>query len=262
MTRHLRLAVFTLDSTASTGAVTRFLRECPHEVALVVRSNPYRKAMGGALGQTWRHWRRSGIRLLPWLFVEFSAPRIANALRRRDPLGDAAHARGATLHDTDDVNGAAAHAAIAAARPDLLLSCHFDQIFAPATLALAPMGGINLHPSLLPHHRGPMPAFWALSAAEPTGVTIHRLAPRIDAGGILAQRAVPLPAGISVSAAARSLHDAGVPLLLETLDALAGERVPETAQQILPYCPFPDRSALRGAPPLIRLADLRAALRS
>jgi methionyl-tRNA formyltransferase len=83
-----------------------------------------------------------------------------------------------------------------AARPDVVLSFHFDQIFTLDTLALAPLGGVNIHPSLLPRHRGPIPAFWALQEGPgATGISIHRIAARIDTGDVLAQRAHALPPG-------------------------------------------------------------------
>nr|MCV4207787.1 formyltransferase family protein [Roseomonas sp. SXEYE001] len=167
----------------------------------------------------------------------------------------------------EDVNGPAFHAALRAAGPDLIVTFHFDQILSAATIALAPMGGINIHPSLLPRHRGPIPTFWAGAEAEPAyGVTIHRLVPRIDAGPILAQRAITLPPGITASAAARRLHQAAVPLAGEVLQALASGTAAETpAAEPLPYCPFPDRAALRQArrrgARLLNPADIGAALR-
>ena len=79
------------------------------------------------------------------------------------------------------------------------------------------------------------------------GVTVHRIAPRLDAGAILARRAVALLAGLSATAAARALHDAGVAPLLEALDALAAGRGEGSEVPTLPYRPFPDRAALRAA---------------
>jgi hypothetical protein len=242
----LRIALFSLDSALAAPAIAAFLAATRHELVLHARSDPFRS--GGALAQALRHWRRSGPRLLPFLAVNYALPQ--------------ARARGPRLAD---VNGPAAAAMIRAARPDVLVSCHFDQIFTAETLALAPLGGVNLHPSLLPHHRGPVPTLWALAEEAPRfGVSIHRLVPRIDAGAILAQRAVPLPAGSTASAAARALHLAGVPLLEAALDALAAGAAEPPAPDPLPYCPFPPPALLRGLARrgrrLVDLADLRAAL--
>jgi methionyl-tRNA formyltransferase len=152
-----------------------------------------------------------------------------------------------------------------AARPDVILSFHFDQIFTLETLAMAPLGGVNIHPSLLPRHRGPIPTFWALQEGpDATGVSIHRIAARIDAGEVLAQRAHALPSGISASTAARLLHDAALPMLGDVLRALAAGKAEGRVASPLPYCGFPSaaeiRTARRQGVRLLRWADWRAAL--
>jgi hypothetical protein len=262
--RPLRIALFTLESLASSEAVLAFARAERARLVLVGRSDPYRPASGGALGQMRRHLARSGPAMLPYLAVNFSLPRIAAALRGGSGLVRFCQREGVPLMDVADVNGPEVAAALRDAGADLIVSFHFDQIFAAETLALAPLGGINLHPSLLPRHRGPMPAFWAL--AEPdraTGVSVHRLVPRIDAGAILAQQAVALPAGVSASAAARLLHLAGVAPLSAVLARIAAGTTEERAAVPLPYRPFPDRAAIRAARQaglrLVAAGDLRAA---
>jgi hypothetical protein len=275
----MRIALFTLESALSTAAVNRFLRGVTQggvpgvEVALVGRSAPDHGGTLAALREARRHWRRSGPRLLPFLAVNYALPQWAATLRRLagadggwGELRAIAAAAGLPLVEVTDVNGPTTQAALRQARPDLILSFHFDRIFAPETLALAPRGGINLHPSLLPRHRGPVPTLWALAEEVPAfGVTVHRLAPRIDAGAVLAQRVVPLPPGTTASAAARALHEAGVPLLEEVLATLAtGAEPVGRLDPLLPYCPFPPPDllralALRGRR-AVDVGDLRAAL--
>lgn len=236
----MRLALLTMASPMSNEAVAAFLRDPGGEIVLRGWSDPMRPNRGGVAGQLRQHWRRSGPRILPYLALGFGLSRPP---------------RGALV--VQDVNGAAFRAALQAARPDLIVTCHFDQILAPETLALAPLGGINLHPSLLPRHRGPVPAFWCLAEGTTPGVTIHRLAPRIDAGAILAQQAVGLPPGASALAAARHLHLAGVPLLRATI---AGFPPPGTIAEPEPYQGFPDRAVLaeaaRRGVRLVRWRDL------
>lgn len=256
----MRIALFTLEAAPSAAAVADFLRQHAAQVVLIGRSDPFRPGAGGPLRQGWRHLRRSGPRLLPFLFANYSLPRLRPGPTR---LARLAAAHGIPLHEVQDVNGPATAAVLRAARPDLLLSVHFDQIFAASTVALAPLGGINLHPSLLPRQRGPVPVIWALAEDSPRfGVTIHRLVPRIDAGGILGQREVALPPGITASAATRVLHLAGLPLLTEVLAALAAGTAMETSPGLLPYCPFPPPALLRTIAArgrrLVDMADLRA----
>lgn len=261
----LRIALFTLESLASSAAVRVFVESHAAELVLIGRSTLYRAAAGGAFGQFWRNLHRSGLRFLPYLFVNFVLPSLTGRLRMRHSLAGIARAQGITLLEVEDVNGAACHAALQAVRPDVVVSFHFDQIFTLETLALAPLGGVNIHPSLLPRHRGPIPAFWALQEGPgATGISIHRIAARIDAGEVLAQRAHALPPGVSASTAARLLHDAALPMLGDVLRALAEGRAEGKVAPPLPYCGFPSaadiRAARRQGVRLVRWADWRAAL--
>ena len=257
----LRIALLTLESTASAEAAARVLRGTRHDVVFLGLSDAYRDSAA----TTRRHLARSGPRILPWMFVEFAAPR----LWRGDgvgPVGAAAFARGVPPTTVAAVNSAATQGMLAALRPDLIVTCHFDQILAAETIATARLGGINLHPSLLPLHRGPMPCFWAAADGNNEfGVTIHRLAPRIDAGAILAQRAIAPPAGASVSGAARALHLEGAALLLQVIEEIAAGRDRGVEAPLLPYRGFPTRDDLTMAAKRgVRLSgwgDFRAARR-
>ncbi|MDR1900063.1 MAG: methionyl-tRNA formyltransferase [Treponema sp.] len=81
----------------------------------------------------------------------------------------------------------------AAGRFDLLVSFAYGRIFGPKFLALFPLGGINVHPSLLPKYRGPSPIPAAILGGDrETGVTIQTLAAEMDSGDILAQERFPL----------------------------------------------------------------------
>ena len=83
--------------------------------------------------------------------------------------------------------------AIAPLGADLLVSFDYGRIFGAKFLALFPLGGINLHPSLLPKYRGctPVPAA-ILYGDEKIGVTVQKLALQMDEGDILAQEEIPL----------------------------------------------------------------------
>ncbi|HEY8612551.1 MAG TPA: formyltransferase family protein [Roseomonas sp.] len=206
--------------------------------------------------------------MLGYLAVNMSLPRIAAALSPGPgPLARLCRDGHIPEVVVEDVNGPAFHAALRAAGAELIVTFHFDQILSAETLALTPMGGINIHPGLLPRHRGPIPTFWAgMESDRAFGVTVHRLVPRIDAGAVLAQRAVSLPLRTTASAAARLLHRAAVPLAGEVVARLATGAQAERTVEPLPYCPFPSRAALREARRqgvrLVGPGDLWAALRA
>jgi methionyl-tRNA formyltransferase len=82
---------------------------------------------------------------------------------------------------------------IRALRPDLTLCWGFPWLIPPGVLAIPRLGSVNLHPSLLPRHRGPIPMAWAIRAGdEQFGVTWHRMDAGFDTGAILAQAPVPM----------------------------------------------------------------------
>ena len=71
----------------------------------------------------------------------------------------------------------------------------FDQIVGARALAIPKHGWLNVHPSLLPAYRGPEPVYWAIADGVPvTGISMHKAAPKVDSGPILAQARVPDPA--------------------------------------------------------------------
>jgi hypothetical protein len=221
--------------------VCRFIAANPGRIALVARSDPYRPAQGGALGQAWRHLRRSGPRFLPYLLANFVIPELFPSR-----LAALCGRLGIACPVVADMNAASFHARLAASGADMLLTFHCDQILTAATIATLERGGLNVHAGLLPLHRGPVPTIHALLEPAPRfGVTIHRLVPRIDAGAILAQSAPELPAGISAIEAAIRLHDAAIPMLGDLLDRLAQGPVPERLFAPGRYCGFPTPAELR-----------------
>lgn len=77
--------------------------------------------------------------------------------------------------------------------PDLILSFYYRRILSRELLAIPRLGGINLHGSLLPKYRGRSPVNWVLVNGEKeTGVTLHYMVEKADAGDIIAQRAVAI----------------------------------------------------------------------
>jgi folate-dependent phosphoribosylglycinamide formyltransferase PurN len=245
----MRIALFTLEALAAATAVRRFVARHADDIVLVGLSDPFRPAMGGSMGQTWRHLRRSGPRFLPYLTANFALPRLAGLIARalpasrdvtRVPLEQTCQRLGIPCMQVQDVNDAATHARLTASGAELIVSFHFDQIFTAASLDQVPLGGINVHAALLPLHRGPVPTIHALrDPKQRFGVTIHRLVPRIDAGALLAQTALDLPAGTTALAAAALLHEAALPLLDIVLAEIDAGCAVDHALPTLPYCGFP-----------------------
>ena len=119
-------------------------------------------------------------------------------------------------------------ASLAALRPDVACVACFPLRLPPALFALPPHGTLNVHPSLLPAHRGPAPLFWAFRAGEgSTGVTIHQIDAEMDTGPIVRQARFALPDGMSGAAAEAGTADLGAELLLGALrDLMVGSLSP------------------------------------
>lgn len=93
----------------------------------------------------------------------------------------------------DDPNDPAVLAELAAPRPDFLFSFYYRLMLKAPLLALPAHGAFNMHGSLLPKYRGRVPVNWAVIHGErETGATLHQMVEKPDAGGIVAQQAVPI----------------------------------------------------------------------
>ncbi|MBG5926836.1 bifunctional UDP-4-amino-4-deoxy-L-arabinose formyltransferase/UDP-glucuronic acid oxidase ArnA [Providencia rettgeri] len=76
-------------------------------------------------------------------------------------------------------------------KPDVIFSFYYRDMLSEELLAIAPKGAFNLHGSLLPKYRGRAPINWALLKGEnETGVTLHKMVAKADAGDIIAQEKV------------------------------------------------------------------------
>jgi methionyl-tRNA formyltransferase len=75
-----------------------------------------------------------------------------------------------------------------AAGTDLIVTAHSHARISKDALAVARLGGIGYHPSLLPRHRGIAAVEWTIREKDPiAGGTVYHLADRMDAGAIAAQ---------------------------------------------------------------------------
>lgn len=111
--------------------------------------------------------------------------------------------QGITVYAPEDVNHPLWVDRIRAMAPEVIFSFYYRNLIGNDILGLAPKGAFNLHGSLLPKYRGRAPLNWVLVNGEKeTGVTLHRMVQRADAGDIVAQQAV----AITDTDAALSLH--------------------------------------------------------
>lgn len=107
---------------------------------------------------------------------------------------------------------------LAEVKPDVIVVAAFGQLLSQQVLDIPPFGCLNVHPSLLPRHRGaaPVPAA-ILGGDEQTGVTIMLMDVGLDTGPILAQKAIPIEPEDTAESLGAKLAQLGAELLGQTL---------------------------------------------
>lgn len=114
--------------------------------------------------------------------------------------------------------------AVRRAAPDWLFSFYYRHMLSTDLLEIPPRGAFNLHGSLLPRYRGRVPVNWAIIHGETeTGVSLHRMEKKPDAGNLLAQDRIPILPNDTALDVFRKMTVAAETLLLRTVpDLLEG----------------------------------------
>lgn len=103
--------------------------------------------------------------------------------------------------------------------PDVIVVAAYGQKLGNDLLGLARFYCLNIHPSLLPRHRGPAPVARAiLNGDAHTGVSIIKVVEKMDAGPLLGIARVPIPPEATTPELEQQLAGLGGDLLLDVLD--------------------------------------------
>jgi methionyl-tRNA formyltransferase len=123
----------------------------------------------------------------------------------------------ASLKNPEDVQK------LAELRPAGIVVAAYGQLLPQAVLKVPPLGCVNIHPSLLPRHRGPSPVSAAILAGdEVTGVSIILMDRGMDTGPVLAQREWNISPEDTTGGLTERLAEVGAQLLMETLPSWLG----------------------------------------
>ncbi len=143
------------------------------------------------------------------------------------------------IHHTRDINDLRGRTFVESCQPDILLSAHFDQKLYPPLCHSEKRAGINIHPSLLPEHRGLEPVLHTmLSGNSRFGVSVHHTVEEIDAGQVLAQSPHQPQPTDSMLRVTRDLVAIGAELFLKGSTLVASGSTPAT-EQASPYHSWP-----------------------
>ncbi|MBP8172475.1 MAG: bifunctional UDP-4-amino-4-deoxy-L-arabinose formyltransferase/UDP-glucuronic acid oxidase ArnA [Aeromonadaceae bacterium] len=132
-------------------------------------------------------------------------------------------------------------------KPDLIFSFYYRDLLSQELLDIPAMGAYNLHGSLLPRYRGRAPANWVLVKGEKeTGVTLHQMTRRPDAGAIVAQLKVMIANDETALSLHNKLDQAAAHLLQDILPRFLTRQIPLTPQDENQASYFGRRTAADG----------------
>lgn len=142
-----------------------------------------------------------------------------------NPMREAAVAAGVPILDPESVNEPQTIDHLRGLAADLFVVCDYGQILSPEALRAASLGGINLHGSLLPRHRGAAPVQWAILAGDTTtGVSVIHMTPALDAGGVITSRSTPIGPRETAAELEARLAALGGPAVLDAIALLQAAR--------------------------------------
>lgn len=138
-----------------------------------------------------------------------------------------------TVYTAEEINELQWIKKISGLKPDIIFSFYYRKMICRGILEIPKLGAINLHGSLLPAYRGRCPVNWVLIKGEKrTGITLHYMIDKPDAGDIVGQKAVT----IDLSDTAKTLYDklcrAAKELLDELLPLIKKGQIPRQKQDL------------------------------
>ncbi len=208
--RVLRVAVFGAGGDLSIRVLQTVARD--HRVISVIGVRPRRR--------TFVSRARGQVRVL-----------LNRLMRRRDGVERASREIGAPYLHMRDRNDPRVIDALQRLKPDLICIAGFPWLLPPSVIRTATRGAINLHTSLLPRHRGPMPLFWLYVQNDTqSGVTVHWVTDGADAGDIIAQETIAFERGESIVHVHERSCERGAALVASAVDAIergTSARVPQ-----------------------------------
>ncbi|KHS84083.1 bifunctional UDP-4-amino-4-deoxy-L-arabinose formyltransferase/UDP-glucuronic acid oxidase ArnA [Pectobacterium carotovorum] len=131
--------------------------------------------------------------------------------------------------------------------PDVIFSFYYRTLLSDDILQLPSFGAFNLHGSLLPRYRGRAPVNWVLVNGETqTGVTLHKMVSRADAGDIVAQSVVAIDEEDTALTLHGKCRTAAAALLAQQLPLIRSREITLTSQDESRASYFGRRTAADG----------------
>src|SRR3984957_14660394 len=142
------------------------------------------------------------------------------------PVKQAALEAGIPVRQPVKIRAPEARELLQSFEPECFVIIAYGQIIPAGLLPLSRCAWNNLHPPLLPKYRGAAPINWAIANAETkTGLTTMRIDAGMDTGDMLLQEEIGIAPEEIAPELAKSMAEAGAPLMLDTLRGLAAGKL-------------------------------------
>ncbi|MBI1878691.1 MAG: hypothetical protein HYR94_10785 [Chloroflexi bacterium] len=233
----MRIAILTYESLFSNLMTERLLKEFPGQVTGIVRSDCliYGKSLPAGLLYL---ARRSGLRFVGRKALELFQSRATAIIFRligRTPkvnaLRDMRRLYGVPVIGSTNVNSLDTLQQIQTWQPDLVISIYLNQLIKKSLIDLPKCGVINIHPALLPRHRGLFPYFWVIAGGETeTGVTIHWVDEKFDTGHVLLQEKISVLPSDTILSLSHKSSLVGAEMLVKAVNLITSGAPPRLPQ--------------------------------
>ena len=233
----MKIVILTYESLYSNLMTEHLLKECPGQVVGIVRSDCL--VYGKTLPQGLRHLlQRTGLRFVGRKALELFQSRataIAFKLIGREPkvhsLRDMRKIYNVPVGGSKDVNSPETLEQIKAWQPDVVISVYLNQLIKRDLIQLPTKGTLNIHPALLPKHRGLFPYFWVITNGETeTGVTVHWVDEKFDTGQLLLQEKISVSPEDTITSLSYKSSVVGAEMLVKAVELIEAGNPPQIEQ--------------------------------
>ncbi|KRK69832.1 methionyl-tRNA formyltransferase [Lentilactobacillus buchneri DSM 20057] len=155
----------------------------------------------------------------------------------QSPVKQAAVANHLPVFQPEKLSGSPEMQRVIDFHPDLIVTAAYGQFLPTKMLNAVKIAAVNVHGSLLPKYRGGAPVQYAIMNGDSeTGISLIYMVKKMDAGDILAQKAVPIQPDDDTETMFDKLSIVGRDLLLATLPkVITGDisPVPQDQDQVV-----------------------------
>jgi len=161
--------------------------------------------------------------IIPVLIVsQPDKPKGRNQQLLPTPIKEVAQNNAIPCYQPEDVNLPESIEYIKSFEPDLIVTVAYGAFLGKELRTLCPFGAINMHPSLLPKHRGADPVrSTLLSNDELCGITVFFITAKMDSGSIIIQKQYAVEQGMNFTTLDGFLSQKGAEVIIEAIATIS-----------------------------------------